>query len=89
MKRVLVFCALAVAAPAFAQTQPDSSQPAPAADYAPPVQHVNITDDDVVEGEFQRPGEEFISIRGRAKHKSLIRIRYAFIDEMLKSAESF
>jgi hypothetical protein len=44
-------------------------------------------DDDVVEGELQRPDGEYIDTRRRAKHSSLIKIRENFIPEMLKSAE--
>lgn len=44
-------------------------------------------DDDVVEGELQRPDGEYIDTRRKAKHSSLIKIRENFIPEMLKSAE--
>lgn len=44
-------------------------------------------DDDVVEGELQRPDGEFIDTNRKAKHSSLIKIRENFIPEMLKSAE--
>lgn len=44
-------------------------------------------DDDLVEGELQRPDGEYIDTRGKAKHSSLIKIRENFIPEMLKSAE--
>ena len=44
-------------------------------------------DDDLVEGELQRPDGEFIDTQRRAKHSSLITIRADFIPEMLKSAE--
>ena len=44
-------------------------------------------DDDLVEGELQRPDGEFIDTQRRAKHSSLIKIRENFIPEMLKSAE--
>ena len=44
-------------------------------------------DDDLVEGELQRPDGEFIDTQQRAKHSSLIKIRENFIPEMLKSAE--
>ena len=45
-------------------------------------------DDDVVEGELQRPDGEYIDTRRKAKHSSLIKIRENFIPEMLKSAEN-
>ena len=44
-------------------------------------------DDDVVEGELQRPDGEYIDTNKKAKHSSLIKIRENFIPEMLKSAE--
>ena len=44
-------------------------------------------DDDVVEGELQRPDGEYIDTRRKAKHSSLIKIRENFIPEILKSAE--
>ncbi len=44
-------------------------------------------DDDVVEGELQRPDGEFVDTRRKAKHSTLIKIRENFIPEMLKSAE--
>ncbi|MCB9555096.1 MAG: adventurous gliding motility protein CglF [Deltaproteobacteria bacterium] len=44
-------------------------------------------DDDLVEGELQRPDGEYIDTRRKAKHSSLIKIREHFIPEMLKSAE--
>lgn len=88
MKRVLVLLSLAVAAPALAQNQP-AAAPAAAPDYVPPAQRIDITDDEQVEGDFPRPGQEFVSSLRRAKHRSLIHIRYEFIDEMIKSVESF
>jgi hypothetical protein len=44
-------------------------------------------DDDLVEGELQRPDGEFVDTRRKAKHSTLIKIRTDFIPEMLKSAE--
>ena len=44
-------------------------------------------DDDLVEGELQRPDGEYIDTRRKARHSSLIKIRQNFIPEMLKSAE--
>lgn len=44
-------------------------------------------DDDLVEGELQRPDGEYIDTNRKAKHSSLIKIRENFIPEMLKSAE--
>lgn len=62
-----------------------------AAAQAPDVKYKKKTvydfDDDLVEGELQRPDGEFIESRRKAKHSSLIKIRENFIPEMLKSAE--
>ena len=44
-------------------------------------------DDDVVEGQLQRPDGEYVGGTRRTKHSSLIKIRENFIPEMLKSAE--
>ena len=44
-------------------------------------------DDDIVEGDLQRPDGEYVAIKRKAKHSSLIKIREHFIPEMLKSAE--
>jgi hypothetical protein len=64
---------------------------APARGDAPQVTYRKKTvydfDDDVVEGELQRPDGEFIDTQRKAKHSSLIKIRENFIPEMLKSAE--
>ena len=40
-------------------------------------------DDDLVEGELQRPDGEFIDTIKKTKHSSLIKIRENFIPEML------
>ncbi len=87
MKRVLVLFALAAAAPAFAQTPPVENKSD--GKYAPPVQRMDITEDEEVTGEFMRPGDEIVGVRHKAKHVSLIKIRYQFIDEMIKSADNF
>lgn len=65
--------------------------PAAGQGAAPDVKYKKKTiydfDDDVVEGELQRPDGEYIDTRRKAKHSSLIKIRENFIPEMLKSAE--
>jgi len=65
--------------------------PEPARGDAPDVTYKKKTvydfEDDVVEGELQRPDGEYIDTRRKAKHSSLIKIRENFIPEMLKSAE--
>jgi hypothetical protein len=44
-------------------------------------------EDDMVEGELQRPDGELVETQRKAKHSSLIKIRTDFIPEMLKSAD--
>jgi hypothetical protein len=44
-------------------------------------------DDDMVEGDLQRPDGELISAQRKTEHASLIEIRKDFIPEMLKSLE--
>jgi len=65
--------------------------PGPERGEAPSVTYKKKTvydfDDDVVEGELQRPDGELVESRRKAKHSSLIKIRENFIPEMLKSAE--
>jgi hypothetical protein len=65
--------------------------PDPERGGAPDVKYKKKTvydfDDDLVEGELQRPDGEFVDTRRKAKHSSLIKIRENFIPEMLKSAE--
>lgn len=67
------------------------AKPGGALGDAPDVKYKKKTvydfDDDLVEGELQRPDGEFVDTRRKAKHSSLIKIRQDFIPEMLKSAE--
>ena len=44
-------------------------------------------EDDMVEGDLQRPDGELVDAAGTVKHSSLIEIRKDFIPEMLKSLE--
>jgi len=44
-------------------------------------------EDDMVEGDLQRPDGELVSGQRRTDHASLIEIRKDFIPEMLKSLE--
>src|SRR5262245_29785332 len=44
-------------------------------------------EDDMVEGDLQRPDGELIGSVAKTKHSSLIEIRKDFIPEMLKSLE--
>lgn len=58
---------------------------------APKVEYKKQTvydfDDDIVEGELQRPDGEMIDTIKKADHSSLIKIREHFIPELVKSAE--
>jgi len=42
-------------------------------------------EDDVVEGELVKPEGDFVGVRTKSKHSSLIKIREDFIPEMIKS----
>jgi hypothetical protein len=64
-----------------------AQEAAPAPDVTYKKKTVYDFDDDLVEGELQRPDGEYIDTRRKAKHSSLIKIRENFIPEMLKSAE--
>lgn len=44
-------------------------------------------EDDMVEGDLQRPDGELVAGTGKTQHSSLIEIRKDFIPEMLKSLE--
>jgi hypothetical protein len=44
-------------------------------------------EDDMVEGDLQRPDGELVNSMGKTQHSSLIEIRKDFIPEMLKSLE--
>src|SRR6266700_1981600 len=44
-------------------------------------------EDDMVEGDLQRPYGELVNSLGKTQHSSLIEIRKDFIPEMLKSLE--
>jgi hypothetical protein len=63
--------------------------PAPAAGEGDTYKAKTVYDfeDDMVEGDLQRPDGELISSLNNVKHDSLIEIRKDFIPEMLKSLE--
>lgn len=94
----LVAAVLSFAGDAFAQAKTQGKATvAPASPNAEATVDVSGTkykkktvydfDDDVVEGDLQRPDGELVAIKRKAKHSSLIKIREHFIPEMLKSAE--
>jgi hypothetical protein len=77
-------------APAAGSTTTSTAKPA-ASDGEENVQYKAKTvydfEDDMVEGDLQRPDGELIDSVRKAKHSSLIEIRKDFIPEMLKSLE--
>ncbi len=78
--------ALAFALPALAQTKNPKDQPVVYKQQT----IINVTDDDVVEGEFFRPDGTIIEGQGGPmRHTSLVQARVNFLPEMLKSAERF
>jgi hypothetical protein len=80
---------------ALAQQKPAAAKPAaaaaPAAGGDENVQYKAKTvydfEDDMVEGDLQRPDGELVDSMRKVKHSSLIEIRKDFIPEMLKSLE--
>jgi len=74
------------AAPVFAQAKPPGGEASEdGANYK--AKTVYDFDDDMVDGDLQRPDGELINSIGNVKHDSLIEIRKDFIPEMLKSLE--
>jgi hypothetical protein len=75
---------LGISGPAFAQDKP-------AAGGDDNVQYKAKTvydfEDDMVEGDLQRPDGELVNSLKKTEHSSLIEIRKDFIPEMLKSLE--
>jgi hypothetical protein len=65
---------------AFAQ---DAGAPAPKVEYKKKTSY--DFEDDVVEGELVKPEGDFVGVRTRSKHSSLIKIRQDFVQEMVKS----
>jgi hypothetical protein len=81
MLKVLGLAAI-LAAPSLAMAQTEANK-----EYAPKAKHIDIDDADVVEGEFVSPeGPPITSVRGSV-HVSLIKIRWNFVPEMIKSAD--
>lgn len=69
----------------FAQAKPPGAESDDGATYK--AKTVYDFDDDMVDGDLQRPDGELINSIGNVKHDSLIEIRKDFIPEMLKSLE--
>jgi len=77
---------LASPTPAFAQAKPPGAEASDdGASYK--AKTVYDFDDDMVDGDLQRPDGELINSIGNVKHDSLIELRKDFIPEMLKSLE--
>jgi len=85
MRKLVAILVLGTFAVAIGVSLQADAQSAPKVEYKKKT--VYDFDDDVVEGELQRPDGEYIDTRRKAKHSTLIKIRKDFIPEMLKSAE--
>lgn len=74
---------------AFAQKAAKPAAAAPAGDENTTYKAKTVYDfeDDMVEGDLQRPDGELVDSVKKSKHSSLIEIRKDFIPEMLKSLE--
>lgn len=59
-----------------------------AADDTPAPTQEFVFTDELVDGDLMHPEGEIIRVRERVGRRSLIRPRYAFVAEMLKSTES-
>jgi hypothetical protein len=73
---------------ALAQTKPAAGAAAPADENTTyKAKTVYDFEDDMVEGDLQRPDGELVNALKKTEHSSLIEIRKDFIPEMLKSLE--
>jgi len=96
MKFVAAFLAVGIVG-LFGATQPAfAADPPPAAAAAGGGDDANTSykaktvydfEDDMVEGDLQRPDGELVNALKKTEHSSLIEIRKDFIPEMLKSLE--
>ena len=59
----------------------------PAQQYQPSAKHIDIDDDEVVEGANKNPDGEALLARKRTRFGTLIKLREDFRRELLKSAE--
>jgi len=96
MKFVAAFLAVGIvglfgaAQPAFAADPPPAAAAAGGGDDANTsykAKTVYDFEDDMVEGDLQRPDGELVNALKKTEHSSLIEIRKDFIPEMLKSLE--
>lgn len=51
------------------------------------VKKFDFLEDDVVEGEWNRPFMEVLGVLRPTRHSSLVKVRATFVPELLKSAE--
>ncbi len=93
---LVVGLTLVLAGPVRAADEKAPAAAAPAAGAAAPGGDENTTykaktvydfEDDMVEGDLQRPDGELVNALKKTEHSSLIEIRKDFIPEMLKSLE--
>ena len=93
MKRIAFIAVLMLAGGmsrgALAQQKPAAGKPAGGGDDNTQYKAKTVYDfeDDMVEGDLQRPDGELVNSLKKTEHSSLIEIRKDFIPEMLKSAE--
>jgi hypothetical protein len=78
---------LAVSRTAFAQDKAAASSTAGDENTTYKAKTVYDFEDDMVEGDLQRPDGELVNALKKTEHSSLIEIRKDFIPEMLKSLE--
>jgi hypothetical protein len=84
MKRLLAaLIALSVLGGGAAFAQDTGGAPAPRVEYKKKTSY--DFEDDVVEGELVKPEGDFVGVRTKSKHSSLIKIRQDFVQEMVKS----
>jgi hypothetical protein len=78
-----------IAAPGTALAQDKAAANPPAGDENTTYKAKTVYDfeDDMVEGDLQRPDGELVNALKKTEHSSLIEIRKDFIPEMLKSLE--
>ena len=84
MKRLLAaLIALSVLGGGAAFAQDTGGAPAGRVEYKKKTSY--DFEDDVVEGELVKPEGDFVGVRTKSKHSSLIKIRQDFVQEMVKS----
>ena len=90
MKRLVVASLLAfgVATPALAQKTSTKPAPTPATTtYSAKPTHLDIDDDEVVEGGTVGPDGVSVNVRQAKKFPSFLKLRADFLPEMIKSAQ--